>query len=110
MLGAIGILGLGLYIYIREQARPILYSVLPEDSGEYGSGRELALEPMSLFSLSDDRLHFLLLVACSTVAIIATFLGFRLLRGGARDHYSATGLVLGLIGVIWSGMITLDLV
>ncbi|MDJ0909690.1 MAG: hypothetical protein QNI99_10880 [Woeseiaceae bacterium] len=110
VFGGIGVLGLGLYVYIREQARPILFSDPALLSGDYAPGDDRAFEPMGLFHVSDERLHLWLLVACFACAAIAIFLGIGMMRRGARDHYSATGFALGLIGVVWSGMITVGFV
>ena len=103
-------MGLGLYVYIREQARPFLFTDPPDLSGDYASGGDRALEPMGLFYVSDDRLQLWLLIACFACAVIATLLAIRMMRRRARDHYSATGFALGLIGAVWSGAIALGFV
>jgi hypothetical protein len=56
-------------------------------------------------AIYDDRILILLLVVSLLSGLLAFGLACKRRAEGHQDHYSAAGLVMGIIGSVWAAML-----
>ena len=105
LLSVLGLLSLGAFILLRTRALPLFYSEPPPRPNSFGGGKDLSIEPLGLFAVVNDKFMAGLVVAGALLAVAAIALSTLNLRKGSSDHFSVTGLVLGIIGLVWAALL-----
>lgn len=101
---------MGVYIWMRTRTLPVFYADPPESTGSFGGDRELSIEPVGLIATMNDNFMPALVVAGALFGAAAIALSTRNLRKGSSDHFDVTGLVLGIIGLVWASLVGLRVV
>ena len=104
-LSVLGILLIGYFVFLASENSRILFTDWPDQSDSFGGGAVLTLEPTGTFAVFDDRVRLALLASGTAACITAIVLGARNIHAGRNDHFSVSGVVFGIMGILWAGLL-----